>query len=195
MSGSRRSLASLVTLKARLGITDTADDAALLAALETASQFADDYCGRWFQPRSEARYYTPARYDRVWLDDLLSASEVATDDGSRAWATVWASTDYDLLPDNELPRTALAVTPSGAYSLPRASRGLRVTGLWGHGDGRSATPYEASGATLTVATTTGTAVTATFPGAEEMSPILGVKTGEGVLKRIQVDWLRVIQFD
>ncbi len=43
----------------------------------------------------------------------------------------------------------------------------------------------------TVATTTA----ATFPGAEEMSPIFAVKTGEGTLKRLQVDWLRVVQFN
>ena len=43
----------------------------------------------------------------------------------------------------------------------------------------------------TVATTTA----ATFPYAEEMSPILAVKTGEGVVKRLQVDWLRVVQFN
>jgi hypothetical protein len=42
----------------------------------------------------------------------------------------------------------------------------------------------------TVATTTA----ATFPYAEEMGPILGLKTGENVLKRLQVDWLRVVQF-
>jgi hypothetical protein len=43
-------------------------------------------------------------------------------------------------------------------------------------------------------TTTATTTAATFPGAEEMSPILAVKTGEAVLKRLQVDWLRVFQF-
>jgi hypothetical protein len=46
-----------------------------------------------------------------------------------------------------------------------------------------------------VSTTVATTTAATFPGAEEMSPILGLKTGEGVLKRLQIDWLRVIQFD
>jgi len=42
--------------------------------------------------------------------------------------------------------------------------------------------------------TTATTTAATFPGAEEMAPIIGVKTGEAVLKRLQVDWLRVVQF-
>jgi hypothetical protein len=46
-------------------------------------------------------------------------------------------------------------------------------------------------ASTTVATTTA----ATFPGAEEMSPILGLKTGEATLKRLQIDEMRVIQFN
>lgn len=43
--------------------------------------------------------------------------------------------------------------------------------------------------------TTATTTAGTFPYAEEMAPILGVKTGEAVLKRLQVDWLRVVQFN
>ena len=43
--------------------------------------------------------------------------------------------------------------------------------------------------------TQATTTAATFPGAEEMAPILAVKTGEAVLKRIQIDWLRVVQFN
>ena len=34
---------------------------------------------------------------------------------------------------------------------------------------------------------------ATFPTGEEMSPIIAIKTGEGVLKRIQVDYIKVVQ--
>ena len=30
---------------------------------------------------------------------------------------------------------------------------------------------------------------------KEMAPIIGLKTGEAVLKRLQVDWMRVVQFN
>ena len=42
--------------------------------------------------------------------------------------------------------------------------------------------------------TTATTTASTFPSAEEMAPIIAVKTGQGTLKRLHVDWLRVIQF-
>jgi hypothetical protein len=59
-------------------------------------------------------------------------------------------------------------------------------------DGATTVTFYVDGvANATVATTTA----ATFPGAEEMCPIIGVKTGEAVLKSIAVDWIRVVQFD
>jgi hypothetical protein len=59
-------------------------------------------------------------------------------------------------------------------------------------DGATTVTFWVDGtAHATVATTTA----ATFPGAEEMSPILAIKTGAGAAKHIQVDWLRVVQFN
>ena len=43
--------------------------------------------------------------------------------------------------------------------------------------------------------TTAATTAATFPYAEEMSPIMGLKTTAAFLKRMQVDWLRVFQFN
>jgi hypothetical protein len=59
-------------------------------------------------------------------------------------------------------------------------------------DGQTTVSFWIDGVqSATIATTTA----ATFPYAEEMAPILGVKTGEGTHKHLQVDWLRVIQFN
>ena len=59
-------------------------------------------------------------------------------------------------------------------------------------DGATTVTFWADGtASATVATTTA----ATFPFYEEMSPILAIKTTAAFLKRVQVDWLRVIQFN
>lgn len=43
--------------------------------------------------------------------------------------------------------------------------------------------------------TTATTTAATFPGAEEMAPILACKSGDGAAKLLQIDWLRIVQFN
>jgi len=43
--------------------------------------------------------------------------------------------------------------------------------------------------------TTATTTAATFPFNEEMSPILGCKSGDGAAKVLQIDWLNVVQFN
>lgn len=44
-------------------------------------------------------------------------------------------------------------------------------------------------------TTTATTTAATFPGGEEMAPILACKSGDGAAKVLQIDWLRVVAFN
>ena len=46
----------------------------------------------------------------------------------------------------------------------------------------------------TQSATTATTTAATFPGAEEMSPMLAVKDGVGAARYLQIDWLRVFSF-
>lgn len=57
-------------------------------------------------------------------------------------------------------------------------------------DGESTVTFYADGVACT---TTATTSAATFPSGEEMSPIIAVKTGEGVAKNVQVDYIRVVQ--
>jgi hypothetical protein len=57
-------------------------------------------------------------------------------------------------------------------------------------DGESTVTFYVDGvAHATVATTSAV----TFPSGELMAPIIAVKTGEAVLKRVQVDYVRVVQ--
>jgi len=44
---------------------------------------------------------------------------------------------------------------------------VEIAGLWGYGDGKSATPYEDSGITATIADTTGTTLTLSAEGTIE----------------------------
>ena len=133
--------ATLTEIKGRLGISDAADDAALEAAIEAASRFIDGYCGRRFYSTStdETRYYTAWHPGRLLLgDDLLSITTLATDgDGDRVYEETWATTDYDLLPDNAAldgePYWEITTTPDGGYSFPAGvAKGVKIVGKFGY---------------------------------------------------------------
>jgi hypothetical protein len=141
-------------LKARLGITDSTDDSILAAIITAVSRQIDDYCGRRFYAATETRYYTARCADHVLVDDLLSVSAngLATDDGTRTYPDVWATTDYDLAPANAAlesqpqPYWEVRLTPTGSFLFwPGLERGLRLTGSFGFS---STTPAVVSEACL-----------------------------------------------
>jgi len=121
-------------LKARLGISDTQDDAIISAVLTAVSREIDDWTGRRFYAASETRYFTATDSYLVWLDDVLSISELATDDaGDRLYSTTVSSSDYDLEPYN----AALDGKPYSRIrlingSLPTCARAVKVTGSFGY---------------------------------------------------------------
>jgi hypothetical protein len=135
-------LCSLSQLKARLGIADTRDDAALAALILAVSDSIQNYCGRVFAAGSGARTYTAAAAGRVFIDDAGAVSEVATDDDhDGTHETIWDAADYALYPLN-----AAYGVPPGPYweirttwptSAPRVfppwPGGVRVTAAWGFG--------------------------------------------------------------
>lgn len=152
---------SLTAAKSALGLADTTDDTRLLSLLEYASRRIDADTGRKFYTVSESRYYTAQWPHVLTVDDLLSVSALATDgNADRTYSTAWAASDYELEPANAYPKWQIFTTPNGACSFPTLRRGVRITGVWGYGDGSGASPWLASGATVTVATTSATAVTA-----------------------------------
>jgi len=130
---------TVAAVKAWLGITDTTDDGVIGQVLDEACSDIDGHLGRYFYQSDAAtvRYYTATRRDQLLIDDCVSISAVATDDdGDRTYENTWASTDYDLRPDNAAadnePYTTLAVTPDGDYSFPvGVAKGVKLTGTWG----------------------------------------------------------------
>lgn len=146
---------TLAELKSALGIDtlDTVDDAALELAVESSSRMIDDYCDRFFYQDGTSqspvsRYYTPVDMYYMQIDDIVTITEVATDeDLSFSWDTVWTTTDFMVEPINN-PRKGwpynklLAV---GAYIFPAGlPQSLRVKGIWGW----SAVPKEIKTACL-----------------------------------------------
>lgn len=155
---------TLSSVKSDLGIdaTDTTYDAIIAGMIEAASRQIDRHCDRQFYVVSGTRYFTPrsqngARHGafifgpaECTVDDLLAIDSLSTDvnlDGT--YAETWATDDYWLRPDNEWPKTQIIPTPWGDYGFPTVTRGVRITGQFGFGDGYRATPYDSIGATVT----------------------------------------------
>jgi hypothetical protein len=129
-------------LKSRSGITDTLDDAEILAACEATARWIDNYCNRVFWRAASTRTYTADAVDCCYIDDLVSATSVATDDdGDGTYETVWAASGYQLLPVNPAvlgetrPYTQIRAVgtygfPTGRPALERVDR-VQVAGVWG----------------------------------------------------------------
>lgn len=117
----------------------TTDDALISSIILSVSREIDRMTGRFFYSTgSETRYFTAIDYDHVDIGDLVSITSLATDDGLRAWSSVWASTDYDLQPFNNAllvepePYHHLCITPQGAFTFPRyLAKGVKVVGVFG----------------------------------------------------------------
>ncbi len=129
--------ATLAELKARLQITDSSSDTVLDQVREAASRAIDDYCGRRIYAANETRTFTADDSYCVFVDDLLSVTTLKTDeDGDRTYEITWATTDYDLGPENAAldgrPYRWIEVAPNGRYTFPRGRRGVQIVGSFGY---------------------------------------------------------------
>jgi len=157
--------APLGDVKSALNIYDTASDVRLFRLIEHVSRDIDDTCGRHFATKPEARIF-PVIGGRgyFFIDDLLSLASLAADsegDGTFDGETWTLGTDFVLQPENGWPKTKVLLLAGGQYRLPHEAkdRYIKITGIWGHGDGESASPWEASGATVSAATAISTTAT------------------------------------
>lgn len=124
--------------KRRVNITTDDVDADLLEVLTSASREIEGWCGQVFNQTAPAtvRYLTAAFGDVIELPTgVVSLAEVATDDGSRTYQTVWSPTDYEFGPPRVTPAshpyTELRRHPLGSYSWPGYENGVRLTGVFG----------------------------------------------------------------
>jgi len=169
--------ASIADVKGVLGITATTDDTVIRKIVESASRSIDQYCNRTFIAYTETKVFNGAR--ELWIPDLLSisASGLKTDDNDDGtYENTWATTDYieygvgieDTL--NTFPRIRLETNPNGDYNsfASGVKKGVQIIGLWGYGDGISATPYVVD-TTLTAAITSTTATTCAVTAVTNLS--------------------------
>lgn len=130
--------ATLVELKAQLGITDTTEDTLLTKALGTASRSIESWCNnRKFDldVAASARVYRPAN-DLLLVDDIGIATGVTVEIGTVGTYTTVTSTSYELVPTTALVR-GLPITGIQAISSPALwftggwQPRVRVTAQWG----------------------------------------------------------------
>lgn len=141
--------------------SDTADDAALTRAIDTASRAIDRYCGRRFWPDESdvVRYFTARdgntltiAYDHPRDYGLVAVpTEVAIDrDGDHTWTDVYAAGDaYDVEPKhavdaNDAPYTRLVILLDNDGWPIGVPDGVRITGRFGY----PAAPDEIAEATI-----------------------------------------------
>lgn len=131
------------TVKARLGLADTGDDAALDTILRDVSREIDQWTGRQFWGTVQTRYFAARKPGALLLGaaDLLTVTTLTTDDdGDRVYETTWATTDYDLEPSDAplrsppVPYAEILVAPNGRYWFPCHARGVQIVGTWGFYD-------------------------------------------------------------
>ncbi len=124
---------SLDDVKRRLDIQGDEENVTLEQIVEAASRQIDGWCDRVFYTTTETRLATAETPYLLALDrDLITLTALATDDGTRTFETVWATTDYDIEPNNP-PYSALRTAYYGDYVFPLGRHRVRVTGTWGYG--------------------------------------------------------------
>ena len=93
-----RQYCSAEELKSRLGVPDTGDDFEVNLAVEAASRYVDEICGRYFWQGSDVRTYMPASIFGQQVDDIVSVTSFKVDfDGDGTFEQTWTQgTDFDL---------------------------------------------------------------------------------------------------
>ncbi len=146
------SYASIADVKGILGISATTDDTMIRKQVEAASRAIDNYCNRTFVTQTATKYFNGANV--LWIPDLLTVTTLKTDeDGDGTYENTYQVAtepiDYYLygvgLEDtlNTFPKIRIETSVYGDYGgfATGCKKGVQIAGVWGYGDGISATPY------------------------------------------------------
>lgn len=185
--------ATLTQIKADLGISATDDDTRLLADLKAASRHIDNFCNRHFFVKTEARHFD-GKPSPLLIDDLLSIVHFKLDnDSDLTYEDSLAATDYKLYPLNEYPKIMAKISADSDYQdfAKAIVAGVEISGDWGYGNGLSATPYRASGTTVTVGNATTTTVVASAGTAFEIGQTILAGTEQMFIENIATNDLTV----
>ena len=162
-----------------------------------ASRDIDRFCRRVFYPWSGVRYFNGNGKRSLWIDDVISISELAYSDDDGATYTVLAEAGNWMLTragDHNHPGSydMLEIDPNGTEIgvWPTGKKSLKLTGIWAYADDR-ALAFEATG--LTVANNPlgagATSVTASADATGDDQFKGSPAVAAGMLARIELEYL------
>ena len=140
------SYADITTLKsdAYLRIETTTENAYLRRLLEQASRKIDWWTGRYFYALEDTLYYDGST-NPLRIGDVLSITTLKTDpdDDATFENSYTENTDYRLYPLNDFPKTEIRIMSGGSYGgfASGVDKSIEIVGVFGYGEGVSATPY------------------------------------------------------
>ena len=129
--------ATLAELKLKMDIptATTKLDVEMEDVIMGASRAIDNYCNRRFYQSSvdETFYFTPISGRTCYIDELMTLTTLKTDDDfDGTYETLWTTTDYNLVPYNEYPKTCIETTVMGQYWFsPMLQKSVQVVGKFG----------------------------------------------------------------
>ena len=148
------SYADVITFKSAeyAGITVGTEQVRFRRLLESASRHLDRRTQRYFYCWEGTRY-CDGKADHLIVDDLLSIDSVKLDlTGDGVFESTMAPYvaavygDYLLYPLNKFPYSWLELSPNSNYgSFGSDKRAVEIVGVFGYGNGESATPYILTG--------------------------------------------------
>lgn len=177
---SQNHYATAEDIRQALGETDTDLDARYFRVIGAASRSIDQECRReFFVTTAVKRFNTPPVQLPLYIPDLLDETAIEVDinlDGT--FSTTVPESDYELFPLNDLPFTHVTRKPlaAGLFLAQEAQANVRITGDWGYGNGRDASPVFASGVTVTIADASETEVDVDAEGTIEAGHTILVGT-------------------
>ena len=162
----------------------------LLRMLENASEEIDHLCFRHFNCLEGIHYFDGSGRTLIPSDDILSISELLLDmDGDATYETTITSGYYNLYPLNDYPKTYLKMnytSGQGGFASGIIA-GVKMTGVFGFGDGILAAPNYDTAITGTVATTTGTTLTLSAEGTIQAGHTIKVESEQMYVSAVSSD--------
>jgi len=116
-------------------------DDELFQLLLAVSAMVDGYCNRHFYPRTATLTFAGPADPELALPDLVSLTSLESDDDDDGtFETTWASTDYELVPQNASPtehwgrpyHTLRVLSRGTKQRFERGHSRYRVAGVWGY---------------------------------------------------------------
>lgn len=127
--------ASLIELRLAMDLgLDDGDETSLIRALDSATQWIDEYTGRVFTLDAEdtTRYFYPDRQGVVTVPDLVTVTSIATDTSlDRTYATVIETDQYELRPISGPPYQSIVMWPNSSRAFISTEQ-VKIVGTFGY---------------------------------------------------------------